>query len=64
MQMQMYVTKTKYCDYISYNPNFNKCIVIIRIKRDDKKIDKLIKGLEAGKEKIISLKKQYEEANN
>jgi len=59
MQMQMLVTDRKWCDFVSFNPNFEKELVIIRVERDEKKIEKLKIGIEVGKELITKLTKQY-----
>jgi len=59
MQMQMLVTDRKWCDFVSFNPNFEKDLVIIRVERDEKKIEKLKIGIEVGKELITKLTKQY-----
>lgn len=52
MQMQMYVTGRKWCDYVVYNPNFGQNIIIRHVERDDKKIEAIKAGLEVGKKKI------------
>jgi exodeoxyribonuclease (lambda-induced) len=52
MQMQMLVTGREWCDFVSYNPNFENCIVIKRVTPDDKKLEKLLKGFEAGGKRI------------
>lgn len=57
MQMQMYVTDRKWCDYVVFNENFPTTTKITRIERDDKSIEKLKVGLEQGIEllnKILS----------
>jgi len=59
MQMQMLVTDRKWCDFVSFNPNFEKDLVIIRVERDEKKIEKLKIGIEVGKELITKITKQY-----
>jgi len=59
MQMQMLVTDRKWCDFVSFNPNFEKELVIIRVERDEKKIEKLKIGIEVGKELITKITKQY-----
>jgi len=57
MQMQLYVSERKWCDYISYNPNFKDALIIHRIELDEAKIEKLIVGLAAGKAKIKDIHK-------
>jgi len=48
MQMQMYVTNRKWCDYVVFNPNFEKSLVIKRVKRDEEAIKKIKLGLDEG----------------
>jgi len=48
MQMQMYVTDRKWCDYVVFNPNFEKSLVIKRLKRDEEAIKKIKLGLDKG----------------
>lgn len=56
MQMQMFVTDRKWCDYVVYNPLFKKTPIIIkRIERDETAINKLKVGLEMGKAKLQSI---------
>ena len=59
MQMNMLLTKSDWCDYIAYNPNFEKDLIIIRIKANEEKFDKLKIGIEAGKRKIDEIKEKY-----
>lgn len=60
MQMQMLVTKRKWCDYTVYNDNFPRAIVIKRIYPDyevmNKIADGLIKGIELAKQYMEKLK--------
>lgn len=51
MQHQMFVTGRKWCDFVVFNENFSD-VVIIRVDRDNKTIDKIKTGLEAAKAKI------------
>lgn len=53
MQMQMQITGCKWCDYVCYNPNFKKDILIQRVYADDDKHSKLQEGYKAG-EKLIT----------
>lgn len=48
MQMQMLVTGRKWCDFISYNPNFKQSLFVKRFAIDQKLQDKLTVGLESG----------------
>jgi len=53
MQMQMFVSRRKWCDFISYNPNFKKnSLFVKRVYLDQTKVAKLSKGLYEG-EKMI-----------
>jgi hypothetical protein len=45
MQMQMLFTKRKWCDYVLYNPNFKKSILIKRVMADPVKQEKIKTGL-------------------
>lgn len=60
MQMSMFLTGREWI-FIAYNPNFEQSLVTFDIKPDEKKMEKLQKGIEAGKEKIKTLDKQYKE---
>lgn len=61
MQMQLYVTDRKYCIYSIYNPNFKKSLIIKRIERDERAIEKIKVGLETGK---AIIKTMLEKINN
>jgi exodeoxyribonuclease (lambda-induced) len=57
MQMFMLIANLKWCDYVAYNPNFEKALVVVRVLPDIKKQEKLKIGIESGKK----LMKEYEE---
>jgi len=57
MQMQMLVTGRKWCDYAVFNKAFND-IIIVRVERDEAKIDKIKTGLENGISQINEIIKQ------
>ena len=59
IQMCLYVSDRKWWDLALYNPNYKKSILILRVYPDTKYIDKLIIGLETGKEKIKIIKEKY-----
>ena len=59
IQMCLYVTGRKWWDLVLYNPNYKKSILILKVYPDKKYIDKLIIGLETGKEKIKIIKDKY-----
>ena len=64
IQMNMYCTNRVWWDYVAYNPNFKKCFKIVRIERDDDQIEKLIEGLEKGKELIKMYQEKYNETES
>ncbi len=51
MQHQMFVTNRDWCDFVVFNDNLDR-IEIIRVERDEEKIDKIKTGLKSGIEKI------------
>lgn len=51
MQMQMYVADRKWVDFVVYNENFDEPI-IIRVERDEEKIEKIKAGIEMGKVRV------------
>lgn len=59
MQMQMFVTGRKWCDFVCYNPNFEKCIYIHRIEVDEKYQAKLVEGLKTGEKMIKEMLESY-----
>lgn len=64
MQMQMLVCERKWVDYVVYNPNFEKSIVIKRVFPDTESFEKLKKGFAEGTKRIIEIKKIMFELNN
>jgi len=50
IQMSLYVTGREWWDFVSYNPNFKNSLYRERVFRDEAKIEKLKKGIVAGKE--------------
>lgn len=60
MQMQMLITNRNWCDYVVYNPNFKKTIIIKRVKADKEHMEKIGAGLGYGMRKI---KEIVEKAN-
>lgn len=60
MQMQMYVSWRKWVDFVCFNPNYEKSLIIHRIKPDLDFFKKLEYWLEVWTNKIKNLKKQYE----
>jgi len=60
MQMQMYVTGRKWCDFVAYCPNFEKSFYIERVEADIEKFDKIKEGLAEGRKLIKKYIKMYE----
>jgi putative phage-type endonuclease len=54
MQMQMHVTDRKWVDFVAYNENFPE-IITLRVERDEKKIEKIVAGLEEGVSQIKTI---------
>lgn len=52
MQMQMYVTGRKWCDYFVFNPNFNPNYFMVRIYPDMEEFSRLITGIQHGEQLI------------
>ena len=61
IQMCLLITGRKWWDYISYNPNFEKALVVVRVEPDQKMQEKLKVGIEKGKKLLKDLKKKYEQ---
>lgn len=58
MQTQMFGANRKWCDFVSYNPNFKKnSIFIKRVHRDETEIQKIRKGVYNGTNMIKELLK-------
>lgn len=62
MQMQMLICEKKWCDYVVYNPNFEKQLIIKRIEPDNKIFEKLLTGFETGTSLIKKYIKTYHDA--
>lgn len=60
MQMQMLITGRKWCDFVAYNPNFKKSLLVLRVKADKEKQKAILAGLKKGEEMIAELRKKYE----
>lgn len=59
IQMQLLVTGREWCDFVSFNPNFTKDLLIIRVVKDEKMQERLLVGLESGRKLIKELKAKY-----
>jgi len=57
MHMQMYICYRQWCDYVVYNPNFKKDLIIKRVYWDKKKIMKLLRGFGSGIRMIRKIQK-------
>lgn len=55
IQMNLLITGRKWWDYVSYNPNFKKSLVVFRIFPDETKQTKLLSGIAKGKELINNI---------
>lgn len=64
MQGQMLATNRKWCDYVVYNPNFEKSLVIIRVERDEPRIELLKLGIETGSKIIEEITEKIEGKQN
>ena len=64
MQMQMLITGRQWVDYVVFNPHFERPILIHRVKRDEEKLDKLVKGLKKGEQLAEEIIEQYETKQN
>lgn len=71
MQMQMYVTGRKWCDYFVFNPNYEPCFIRKRVQADPDEFSKIIQGLDTGRKLIREMKdmtdklfKKQERSNN
>lgn len=56
IQMNLLITGRVWWDFVSYNPNYKKSLLIFRIKPDEEKERKLKGGLLRGEKKIKELK--------
>lgn len=64
IQMCLFITGRKWWDYILFNPNYEKSLIIHRIEPDLDFFKKLEYWLEVWTQKIKNLKKQYETKKN
>lgn len=56
IQMNLLITERKWWDFISYNPNFEKSLIVFRIYPDLEKFEALKKGFEIWEKKILEIK--------
>lgn len=59
IQMLLLVSERKWCDFVSYNPNFETPIFIKRIYNDEKYQAKLLEGFITGRNLITEYKNKY-----
>lgn len=62
-QMCLLITKRKWWDLLFYNPNFQKSMLIVRIEPELVRQERLIVGIEKGKNLIKELIQKYESTN-
>ena len=61
MQMQMLITKRRWCDFVSYNPHFvDKPLIIIRIDQDLTMQRDLLEGIKKGTKRIQEILREIE----
>ena len=58
MQMQMFITDRKWCDYAVFAQDFPKSLIVKRIERDEEAIKKIKAGIEEGKTMIEKIMKE------
>jgi len=59
IQMVMLITRRKWCDYIAYNPNYDRPLFIHRFFPDEKMQEKLTKGFAIGQKLIEEIEEKY-----
>lgn len=56
IQMNLLITGRKYWNYIAYNPNFEKSLLVFKILPDPEKHARLLEGFALGESKIKAIK--------
>ena len=56
IQMQMLITERKWCDFLAFNPNFDKSLLIQRVEADEEMQSKILSGLKTGEILIKAIK--------
>lgn len=59
IQMQLLVTGADWCDYVAYNPNYEKSLFIKRYYKDETAQEELKKWLEIGKQRIQKIESDF-----
>ena len=62
MQGQLLASGRDWVDFVAYNPNFDKSLIVVRVEKDLVKQEKLIVGIEKGTELIKEIKQKYAES--
>ena len=60
MNMQLLVCGKEWCDYVVYNPNFDKNLFVKRVLPNKKKQDKLREGFKMAEKLITEIKIEIE----
>lgn len=60
MQMQMMICEKEWCDFVAYNPNYEKFMIVKRVVPDKKAVEKIRMGLISGEEKIKLIQQKME----
>ena len=55
IQMNLLVTGRKWWDFVSFNPNFKKSMVVMRVLPDEVRQKKLLEGIEFGTKRILEI---------
>lgn len=61
MQMQMLICERAWCDFVAYNPNYKKDLIIKRFYADSEMQAKLKEGFEAGRLLMCKIEAKYKE---
>lgn len=59
MQMQMLFSERKWCDFVTYNPNYKTSLLIQRVLPDTEMQEKIVKGLEIGEKLLKEIEEKY-----
>ena len=57
-QCQMLICEKKWCDLVSYNPNYKQYLIVKRQLPDQERFDKLLKGFALGEKMIKEIEKK------
>lgn len=59
MNMQMLITGRKWCDFVVFDPNYDKSLLITRVEADEEKQKTILEGLKKGEKLIEEIKAKY-----